>query len=88
MIPLVLTLSCCSSKSPLPPSSSDEFSAFQPLQRELNLILKEIRVGCFLIELVDITLLLVQVITDKIKDDEDSAAVLADWRFAAMVLDR
>ena len=27
-------------------------------------------------------------ITDKIKDDEDSAAVLADWRFAAMVLDR
>ena len=31
---------------------------------------------------------MVQVITDKIKDDEDSAAVLADWRFAAMVLDR
>ena len=27
-------------------------------------------------------------ITDKIKDDEDSAAVLADWRIAAMVLDR
>ena len=52
---LVLTLSCHSSKSPLPPSSSDEFSAFQPLQRELNLILKEIRVSCFLMELEDIT---------------------------------
>ena len=46
-----LTLSSCSSKSPLPPSSSDEFSAFQPLQRELNLILKEIRVSWFLMQL-------------------------------------
>ena len=29
-----------------------------------------------------------QVITEKIRGDEVSAAVLADWRFAAMVLDR
>ena len=42
-----------------------------PLQRELNLILKEIRI-----------------ITDKIRDDDESAEVEADWKFAAMVLDR
>ena len=30
----------------------------------------------------------VKVITDKIKDDEVSDAVKADWKFAAMVLDR
>ena len=29
-----------------------------------------------------------RVITDKIKDDEDSAAFENDWKFAAMVLDR
>ena len=27
-------------------------------------------------------------ITDKIKDDEESASIEADWKFAAMVLDR
>ena len=47
------------------------YSNSQPLQRELNLILKEIKV-----------------ITDKIKDDEESASIEADWKFAAMVLDR
>jgi len=30
----------------------------------------------------------IKVITERIKDDEEAAAVLADWRFAAMVLDR
>jgi len=29
-----------------------------------------------------------RVITDKIKDDEDSAVFENDWKFAAMVLDR
>ena len=29
-----------------------------------------------------------QVITDKIRDDEESGAVESDWKFAAMVLDR
>lgn len=47
-------------------------SSFPPgVHRELNLILKEIRV-----------------ITDKIRDDEDTAAIENDWKFAAMVLDR
>ena len=41
------------------------------IQRELSMILKEIRV-----------------ITDKIRDEEDTAAVENDWKFAAMVLDR
>ena len=41
------------------------------IYRELNLILKELRV-----------------ITDKIRDDEDTAAIENDWKFAAMVLDR
>ena len=27
-------------------------------------------------------------ITEKLKEEEEAAAVLADWRFAAMVLDR
>ena len=30
----------------------------------------------------------IKVITDKIKDDEISDSVKADWKFAAMVLDR
>ena len=34
------------------------------------------------------TIFVSQVITEKIRGDEVSAAVLADWRFAAMVLDR
>merc|ERR1711872_577941 len=33
-------------------------------------------------------ILKIKVITDKIKDDEVSDAVKADWKFAAMVLDR
>ena len=41
------------------------------ISRELNLILKEIKV-----------------ITDKIKDDDESGALEADWKFAAMVIDR
>lgn len=41
------------------------------IQRELSLILKELRV-----------------ITDKIRDEEDTAAIENDWKFAAMVLDR
>jgi nicotinic acetylcholine receptor len=41
------------------------------IQRELSMILKEIRI-----------------ITDKIRDEEDTAAVENDWKFAAMVLDR
>jgi len=49
----------------------EESAPSHPLQRELNLILKEIRI-----------------ITDKIKDDDESAAIEADWKFAAMVLDR
>ena len=54
------------------PSCDDSYSSnAQPLQRELNLILKEIKV-----------------ITDQIKDDEESALSEADWKFAAMVLDR
>ena len=42
-----------------------------PLQRELGLILKELKV-----------------ITDKVREDEEAGAVEADWKFAAMVLDR
>ena len=30
----------------------------------------------------------IKVITDKIRDDEESGAVESDWKFAAMVLDR
>jgi nicotinic acetylcholine receptor len=30
----------------------------------------------------------IRVITDKIRDDEESAAIENDWKFAAMVLDR
>ncbi len=30
----------------------------------------------------------IKVITDKIRDDEESAAIENDWKFAAMVLDR
>ena len=30
----------------------------------------------------------IRVITDKIRDDEDSSSIEGDWRFAAMVLDR
>ena len=30
----------------------------------------------------------IRVITDKIRDDEDTAAIENDWKFAAMVLDR
>ena len=30
----------------------------------------------------------IKVITDKIRDDEESSAVESDWKFAAMVLDR
>ena len=52
--------------------SSGGGGPFPPgIYRELNLILKELRV-----------------ITDKIRDDEDTAAIENDWKFAAMVLDR
>ena len=30
----------------------------------------------------------IRVITEKIKDDDDSSGIESDWRFAAMVLDR
>ena len=30
----------------------------------------------------------IKVITDKIKDDEESSTIEGDWKFAAMVLDR
>ncbi len=30
----------------------------------------------------------IRIITDKIRDDEDTAAIENDWKFAAMVLDR
>jgi len=30
----------------------------------------------------------IKVITDKIRDDEESGAAEADWKFAAMVIDR
>merc|ERR1711963_1233600 len=30
----------------------------------------------------------IKVITDKIRDDEESGAIESDWKFAAMVLDR
>ena len=30
----------------------------------------------------------IKVITDKIRDDEESTAIESDWKFAAMVLDR
>ena len=30
----------------------------------------------------------IKVITDKIRDEEESSAVESDWKFAAMVLDR
>ena len=30
----------------------------------------------------------IKIITDKIRDDEESAAIENDWEFAAMVLDR
>ena len=58
-----------------PPSSSpavlDECKSTGPLQRELLMIIKEIKV-----------------ITEKLKDDDEAAAVEADWKFAAMVIDR
>ena len=30
----------------------------------------------------------IRVITDKIRDDDDSSTIKWDWRFAAMVIDR
>ena len=38
----------------------------------------------------ELTLILkeIRVITDKIRDDDDSSTIEGDWRFAAMVLDR
>ena len=30
----------------------------------------------------------IKVITDKIRDDEESGAIENDWKFAAMVIDR
>ena len=55
----------------LPNSYEEQQMPASPLQRELNLILKEIRI-----------------ITDKIRDDDEASEVEADWKFAAMVLDR
>ena len=52
-------------------STTEDSTVSHPLQRELNLILKEIKV-----------------ITDKLRGDDESAEVEADWKFAAMVLDR
>lgn len=48
-----------------------EASPLSPLQRELGLILKEIKI-----------------ITDKVREDEEASSVAADWKFAAMVVDR
>ena len=57
---------------PHSPAITDELNkSSQPLQKELSLILKEIKV-----------------ITDKIKEEDESAAVEGDWKFAAMVIDR
>ena len=57
---------------PHSPAITDELNkSSQPLQKELGLILKEIKV-----------------ITDKIKEEDEAAAVEGDWKFAAMVIDR
>ena len=53
------------------PNTEENTAAQHPLQRELNLILKEIKV-----------------ITEKLKSDDESGEIEADWKFAAMVLDR
>jgi len=64
---------CLTRSNPNLPNSyeADHAAPASPLQRELGLILKEIRV-----------------ITDKIKEEDEASAVEADWKFAAMVLDR
>ena len=57
---------------PHSPAIPDELNkSSQPLQKELSLILKEIKV-----------------ITDKIKEEDETAAIEGDWKFAAMVIDR
>ena len=57
---------------PQSPAITDELNkSSQPLQKELGLILKEIKV-----------------ITDKIKEEDETAAIEGDWKFAAMVIDR
>jgi len=62
----------CFLRSPHSPAITDELSkSSQPLQKELVLILREIKV-----------------ITDKLKEDDEAAAVEGDWKFAAMVIDR
>ena len=53
------------------PNAEENTASQHPLQRELNLILKEIKV-----------------ITEKLKSDDESGEIEADWKFAAMVLDR
>jgi len=53
------------------PATEENTASQHPLQRELNLILKEIKV-----------------ITEKLKSDDESGEIEADWKFAAMVLDR
>jgi len=62
----------CFLRSPHSPAITDELNkSSQPLQKELGLILKEIKV-----------------ITDKMKEEDEAAAVEGDWKFAAMVIDR
>merc|ERR1711971_1510207 len=53
------------------PAVLEEAKSVGPLQKELLLILKEIRI-----------------ITEKVKQEDEAAAVEADWKFAAMVIDR
>ena len=35
-----------------------------------------------------IMMMMIKVITDKLKEDDEAAAVEGDWKFAAMVIDR
>ena len=43
---------------------------------------------CFIFRGLSLILKEIKIITDKIRDDEESAAIENDWKFAAMVLDR
>ena len=75
-------------RPPNSPAVLEDIKALGPLQKELLLILKEIKVITDKVFVSSQMMVVTRYFSAQVKDEDEAAAVEADWKFAAMVIDR
>ena len=75
-------------RPPNSPAVLEDIKALGPLQKELLLILKEIKVITDKVFVSSQMMVVTRYFFAQVKDEDEAAAVEADWKFAAMVIDR